>query len=391
MGSVLLFATVMVAFGCADQTITTEIPDRSSASDDTPKERESGGSRATVASQVNVGREATESADKRRRRFTCGMWCKDGNRVAAAVSGYGIVEIDVADEVSQLAEEIGAGDEVSRLTYSADNELFLKMVYSPREDTTFALTHGGMVYAFDSKWKERRKWRGADGAATGMILWDDARRIATSSWDGTVRTWECSGTPITVFRKHKVAVLSLASVGDKSPTLLSGDSGGTIIAWNGGSGTEERRMHLRGSIGMLAASSDGHIVAGATHRGQVALWRPKTDWEQQELAMPPALTAGLAGAFADGGRLILVGGAMGTCGWATDTGEVVYCQILGPRRLRRDLRSMAGAQSLLYVVHLESNGERILVVAEHDVFVLEPKTLRRVFSVSIDRVLQQSD
>jgi WD40 repeat protein len=72
--------------------------------------------------------------------------------------------------------------------------------------------------------------------SAGILVWDvdfspDHRRIATASWDGSVKLWTQEGKEIATFRGHEAKVLSVRFSPD-GHQLVSSDEAGKLIVWN---------------------------------------------------------------------------------------------------------------------------------------------------------------
>jgi WD40 repeat protein len=88
----------------------------------------------------------------------------------------------------------------------------------------------------------------------------DSTRLATASFDKTVRVWDFeTGETLIVFTGHAAGVFDV----DWSPDgtrLVSGDTAGNVLVWDAETGEEVNRYNVGGSIVFLEWSPDGTRV-----------------------------------------------------------------------------------------------------------------------------------
>jgi dipeptidyl aminopeptidase/acylaminoacyl peptidase len=108
----------------------------------------------------------------------------------------------------------------------------------------------------------------------------DGSRIASASWDHTVKVWDArSGTEIATLRGHKAQVTSVAFSSDGS-RIASASWDQTVKVWDARSGTEIATLRGHGAqVSSLAYSPDGSRIAGALTDSTVKLWDARSGVE----------------------------------------------------------------------------------------------------------------
>jgi WD40 repeat protein len=114
---------------------------------------------------------------------------------------------------------------------------------------------------------------GHTGPVNAIAYLPEKNWLASAGQDQTVRIWrnmQSSGT----HRGHGHAVLAIA-VSPALDPIVSGGWEGTIKSWDLGEGTEERFTFFGhgGPVRALTISSDGLLMASASHDGTIRLWR----------------------------------------------------------------------------------------------------------------------
>ncbi|MCP4655411.1 MAG: WD40 repeat domain-containing protein, partial [bacterium] len=103
------------------------------------------------------------------------------------------------------------------------------------------------------------------------LAWSADGRLASSSWDGTLRVWGVTdGSPI-LFDAHTGAVNGFAWSPD-GERIASVSSDGTARVWRADTRAEIRPVEIGSPLQAVAWSVDGHTVAIGSADGSLGLW-----------------------------------------------------------------------------------------------------------------------
>jgi WD40 repeat protein/serine/threonine protein kinase len=118
-----------------------------------------------------------------------------------------------------------------------------------------------------------RELRGHRGGVSDVAYSPDGQRLATASWDRTVRVWNpTSGAVLHTLEIRGLLVWAVAFSPD-GLRLVAADNIGRMIFWDAASGQEV--LTVRGHsdrIYDLAFSADGRLLASASRDGSVRVW-----------------------------------------------------------------------------------------------------------------------
>jgi WD40 repeat protein len=157
----------------------------------------------------------------------------------------------------QLARKIPRGLTVA-LAWNADGT---EIAYS---DETY-------VRICDAKTLETKKFLAGHSGRVTAIDWNHrTHRIASSSYDGTVRVWSAAGLPEKMFEPNAGELKSVAWTNDGT-RLAAASSRGSVCLW----GADERLVSLQisqVSINCVAWSPDGANLVTGDDEGHVKLW-----------------------------------------------------------------------------------------------------------------------
>jgi WD40 repeat protein/serine/threonine protein kinase len=201
----------------------------------------------------------------------------DGKRLAA-VSG----EWDRASLLTVW--EVKTGDILRTIVNPKGNMHFIGLAFSPdgkriatatgKMDYSTFENEQGVVTIWDS-WtgREIHTLSGHRGPLTSVVCSPDGTKLATSSWDQTVKVWDAmSGTELLTFRGHAQATNRVIFSPD-SRRIASASEDNSVIIWNARTG--EILLTLRGharEVEGLCFRPDGQRLASSDNGGTIKVW-----------------------------------------------------------------------------------------------------------------------
>jgi WD40 repeat protein len=157
----------------------------------------------------------------------------------------------------QLAHKIPRG-RIYSIAWSPDGK---KIAYS---ETTY-------VRICDAQTFDTERILAGHANRVTSIDWSRAtNRIASASFDGTVRIWSAEGVPENVLKGHTGQVNSVAWTKDGA-RLASAGSDGTVRIWNA-EGSAGRTLNVSAPVGCVAWSPDGSRLASGGEDHKVKIW-----------------------------------------------------------------------------------------------------------------------
>ena len=203
-----------------------------------------------------------------------------------------------------------------------------------------------------------RTFKGHSSWVTSVVFSLDGRRLASGSWDQTVKFWDVpSGNELdTLGRKMKeVQALALSRDGH---WLAAENSSDTVMLWDATTGTEVRTLPSNKPLGPLgtnfvysiAFSPDGRWLASGVDEKTVRLWDVRTGQTVRDLTT--ARRSVIYAAFSPDGRWFASGDDDKSIRiWDASTGE--------------EIRRLTGHRKPIYAVAFSPNG-RLLASASAD-------------------------
>ncbi|WPJ63259.1 hypothetical protein SMAC4_13631 [Sordaria macrospora] len=116
---------------------------------------------------------------------------------------------------------------------------------------------------------------GHSGTVDSVAFSPDGQRLASGSWDGTIKIWDpASGSCLQTLKGHRSPVTSVAFSPD-GQRLASGSWDGTIKIWDPASGSclQTLKGHS-GAVSSVAFSPDGQRLASGSWDETIKIWDP---------------------------------------------------------------------------------------------------------------------
>ncbi len=202
------------------------------------------------------------------------LWSPDGLRLAT-VSEAGVGRVWLAASGEEIASFEG-GESI---------------VWSPRGELLASFAADGLVRLWEAPtgrlratiehpdWARGSSWTPDSLALSGhqATVWrvtfsPDWQRLASASWDGTVKLWEVAGGRVLhTLAGHTDWVRSLAFTPD-GQVLASGSVDGRVIFWDVQSGEALHTLSIGAAVEGLGFTPDGRLLAVVSSDGWLKLW-----------------------------------------------------------------------------------------------------------------------
>jgi WD40 repeat protein/serine/threonine protein kinase len=234
----------------------------------------------------------------------------DGSQIAIASGEIGsgawvaVRELRTGLEVLKFP----TGPEPARsASISPDGKSLMAVVGSYNDDN---FSKPNEVRVWDTKTQKLRfpPLRGHTKPIMRAYFSPDGSKIATTSYDATVRIWDAAnGRELWTLRGHRSCV-NAASFSRDSRRIASASDDGSARIWDVETGQEQMKVHgHRGGISQVAFSRDGLRLITSGFDGAVKVWDATASPEAKNIVASDS--AVLTTAFSPDGRVLLTAGA----------------------------------------------------------------------------------
>lgn len=200
--------------------------------------------------------------------------------------------------------------------------------------------------------RERRIFRGHEGAIWTAAFSPDGTQIVTGSRDGTARVWDAvTGKALTVLRGHSGLIRSVV-FSPEGTTVLTGGEDETARIWDASTGRQLALLRgHRGSIGGAVFSQDGARVLTFSEDKTARIWDASTGQEMGRLVGHEGSVT--SAVFSPNGKTILTTSADKTARmWDAETGRETFV--------------LRGHAEKVWSGEFSRDGRRIVTASEDD-------------------------
>ncbi|KNB04564.1 hypothetical protein FOXG_06625 [Fusarium oxysporum f. sp. lycopersici 4287] len=185
------------------------------------------------------------------------------------------------------------------------------VVFAPKQSIVWNMATGA----------EEQTFEGHSGSVNSVAFSNDGKRIASGSYDNTVKVWNmATGAEEQTFEGHSGSVNSVAFSND-GKRIASGSYDNTVKVWNMATGEEELTLegHTQ-SVSSVAFSNDGKLIASGSVDETIKIWNVAIGEEEWTFEGHANWVTSVA--FSKDGTLIASGSVDKTIKiWKVATGE----------------------------------------------------------------------
>jgi WD40 repeat protein len=257
----------------------------------------------------------------------------------------------------------------THLTFQGHTHSVFSVVFSPDGRRLASASYDRTVKVWEAQTgQEQLTLKGHPGAVTSVAFSPDGRRLASASYDRTVKVWDAqTGQEQLTLKVHRGAVTSVVFSPD-GRRLASASDDGTVKVWEAQTGQEQLTFEGHSSlVSSVVFSPDGRRLASASYDRTLKVWEAQTGVELRTLQGHTQPVRSVV--FSPDGRRLASASNDGTVKvWDGHTG--------------RELRTLQGHTYSVFSVVFSPDGRRLASASEdRTVKVWDAQTGKETFTL----------